>query len=130
MDRHNAFDRAHRPVRVCSDQFRLCCRWDDVKRHAIAIAAALGRCSVSNPNGLNKDGSANFITVGCRDGISGEPFLRGLCAGMVATIFYFSHTHFAFCPPNGSNVGQATRVVVLYIDQRPARIHEDFMALQ
>jgi hypothetical protein len=30
---------------------------------------------------------------------------------------------------NGANVEQAIRVIVLYIDQRPARMHEEFLHL-
>jgi Rap1a immunity proteins len=34
-----------------------------------------------------------------------------------------------FCVPDRSTVGQAVRVVVAYIDQRPERMHEYFEVL-
>jgi hypothetical protein len=40
-----------------------------------------------------------------------------------------SESHLGFCPPVGANQGQAIRVVIAYIDQRPARMHEPFVAL-
>jgi hypothetical protein len=33
------------------------------------------------------------------------------------------------CPPDGTTVGHAVRVIVTYIDQRPERMREQFEAL-
>jgi len=33
------------------------------------------------------------------------------------------------CPPGGATVGNAVRVIVVYIDQRPERMDEQFEAL-
>ncbi len=52
--------------------------------------------------------------------------MKGICLGMVTAIF---DTHHQVCPPAGATVGQAIRVVVRYIDDRPARQHENFPKL-
>jgi Rap1a immunity proteins len=33
------------------------------------------------------------------------------------------------CPPNGSNIFQAAKVVVAYLDAHPERLHESFLGL-
>jgi Rap1a immunity proteins len=53
-------------------------------------------------------------------------YLMATCAGIVRTIFYFGRSRLQICNPDGANVGQAIRLVVLYIDLRPARMNEQF----
>jgi len=74
--------------------------------------------------------SANNIMPGCRKGLQGASigYLEGLCQGTIQTSLYFS-VQLGICAPAGVNVGQFMRVVVKYIDERPARMHEDFRAL-
>ena len=78
--------------------------------------------------------SANEEMPGCRVAVgsmhSGHPsgWGGGHCTGAIGAIFYFSED-LRICPPNGSSVGQAMRVVVPYIDSRPARLHENFYSL-
>jgi hypothetical protein len=47
-------------------------------------------------------------------------------------MYLFGPVRLGICPHTGSNIAQATRVVVLYIDQQPARMHEtfEFLALE
>jgi hypothetical protein len=105
-------------------------------RYAIAIAAAVALltqqgAAVAQPR--QDLGSANRIMLGCRSYVNDEDhnyYLQGICAGRVATIFYFGPAHFGVCPPDGANIRQAVRVVTLYIDQRPARMHERFDDLE
>jgi hypothetical protein len=104
------------------------------KRHATGIAAALALLTQQGPAlaQLQDTGSAEYVIVGCRDGISGEnrqPFRQGLCGGIVQTILYFGRTSFNVCIPEGVTMGQAIRVVVAYIDQRPERLHDRFETL-
>jgi hypothetical protein len=76
-------------------------------------------------------GSANHIMPGCRDAVSNnlrEPYLNGLCVGIVRAMFHLDAS-LGFCVPDRSTVGQAVRVVVAYIDQRPERMHEYFEVL-
>jgi Rap1a immunity proteins len=55
--------------------------------------------------------------------------LQGYCTGVIASIYWLGRDHLGICAPRESNIGQAIRVVVTYIDARPARMHENFMAL-
>jgi Rap1a immunity proteins len=103
------------------------------KQHAIGIAAVLSLLTQQPASAQLQDtGSADFVIVGCRDGLSGEnrqAFRQGLCAGIVQTILYFGRTSFNVCMPESVTMGQAIRVVVAYIDQRPERMHERFETL-
>jgi hypothetical protein len=61
--------------------------------------------------------------------LRGDSVLRGLCIGTIDGIFYVDKK---ICPPpkgNAINLGQIGRVVVQYIDNHPARMHEDFKKL-
>jgi hypothetical protein len=79
-------------------------------------------------------GSANFVMPGCRgfltaltdENTNGEPFLQGWCAGNVWGLNSMLESN---CTPPAVTVGQLVRVVVRYIDARPARMHEDFQKL-
>jgi hypothetical protein len=42
---------------------------------------------------------------------------------------YHSDSVLGFCVPDRSTVGQAVRVIVAYVDQRPERMHEHFEVL-
>ncbi|WP_156438202.1 Rap1a/Tai family immunity protein [Bradyrhizobium valentinum] len=81
--------------------------------------------------------SANLILPACREWVNavegaplrGDPVLRGLCMGTIDGIFYVDPR---ICPPSKGNkvsLGQIARVVVRYIDNHPARMHEDFKRL-
>ena len=94
------------------------------------VAAMLLGCGASFAEDL---GSANHIMVGCRSAVAGGPsknsaeaLLRGYCMGITDTLFALSGI---VCPPKGSTTGQTVRIVVKYIDERPARMHENFTAL-
>jgi hypothetical protein len=77
---------------------------------------------------------ADTVMPGCRDALNPDAvnkspyriYLKATCTGIIRTMFYFGHANLGMCPPTGSNIGQAIRVVILYIDQRPARMHEQF----
>jgi len=51
---------------------------------------------------------------------------QGECIGAVAAI---THIDVAVCPPKDSNVEQAIRIVVQYIDGHQARLQENFYDL-
>ncbi len=83
---------------------------------------------------VNPD-SATWAMPGCRAAIYkadtrmmtvDESFLAGACHGMVRGLLSADP---GICAPNGSTQGQAVRVVVQYIDARPARQHENFVDL-
>jgi hypothetical protein len=78
------------------------------------------------------------------------PFFQGMCAGTVDAIAFmgklmyhslialplpendFRRLKMCMDAPNGVTIGQEVKVVVAYIDARPARLHEPFeqLALQ
>ena len=100
-----------------------------MKRHAIAIAAALpllGQqgAAVAQPDPV----SANSVMIGCRELTKSqkEPLRQGTCFGIVRAMFFYGKSHFGICAPDKANVGQAIRVVIAYIDQRPSRMNERF----
>jgi len=78
--------------------------------------------------------SANHIVPGCRlwdapvtTNASGE-LEKGICFGKVVTLVELSQNK-DFCISSAVANGQFIRVVVQYIDSRPARQHEDFLLL-
>jgi len=75
-------------------------------------------------------GSATWVTPGCRAAIAradtGEMYRRGVCDGIVSGISFMDADT---CTPKGVTLGQMIRVVVRYIDARPARQHESFNGL-
>jgi hypothetical protein len=83
--------------------------------------------------GQGKYDSANGIMQACRDSLAGRPMgnvtqglERGYCAGMVTGIFEVA---IGACAPRNVTTGQAVRVVVKYIDDRPERLNESFSML-
>ena len=73
--------------------------------------------------------SANYFMPGCRsfaDKIQADLFLSGICMGSIEGVLYGRSE---VCPPKEVTGGQLARVVVQYIDARPARMHEDFRKL-
>jgi Rap1a immunity proteins len=73
--------------------------------------------------------SGNYVMPGCRSLAADkntDQFLLGLCSGLIAGVLYNSGD---VCMPDGVTHAQERRVVVQYIDSRPARMHEDFRAL-
>ncbi len=79
--------------------------------------------------------SATWAMPGCRAAIYeshirrltvDESLLAGMCLGVVRGLLGADP---GVCTPNGSTQGQAMRVVVQYIDARPARQHENFADL-
>jgi len=71
--------------------------------------------------------SANYVMPGCRELIAmGTRFVfqQGLCAGITRAALGVGS-----CPPETGTYGQAHRIIVRYIDDRPARQHEDFVLL-
>jgi hypothetical protein len=73
--------------------------------------------------------SADSKIVACRNYVSNSKddlFLQGYCAGAVEALVEFAA---GACAPKGATNIQAVRIVVQYIDARPARLHENFNKL-
>ncbi len=69
---------------------------------------------------------------GCRNFISNTNnnlFYQGVCTAIVDDVAYYSWAltdELKICPPRGTTLGQATRMVVNYMDAHPERLNEDF----
>jgi Rap1a immunity proteins len=77
--------------------------------------------------------SANLRMPGCRSfakqGMdSRQIFAAGVCSGIVEALISVGPA-LEICKPSGANYGQSTQVIVQYIDQRSARMHEEFIVL-
>ena len=99
-------------------------------RSIALVAAMLLNCGESFAEDLE---SGNYIMPGCRSFTAQTPstaaadaFARGQCLGIVDTIAALTAD---VCHPPGVTSGQAVSVVVKYIDDRPARMHENFRVL-
>jgi len=74
---------------------------------------------------------ANYIMVGCRaiyatSAIDTTLIRSGVCLGVVRTWMIVLNETGAICRPQQVTLDQAVRVVVAYIDGRPAQLHEPF----
>jgi Rap1a immunity proteins len=74
--------------------------------------------------------TANYMMPACRDFAfdtnNTDAFTRGWCFGIVDALRYADKNS---CVPDAATGAQLIRVVVQYIDQRPARLHESFKEL-
>jgi hypothetical protein len=103
------------------------------KRHAIGIAACLALIGQQGAWAQSENlYSANYLMPGCRHAVAenynSDHFGQGRCGGVVQTIMYFGR-HFGVCVPDRTIAREAAKVIVLYVDQRPARMHERFEKL-
>jgi hypothetical protein len=100
-------------------------------RGVAVIAAMMLNCGAAFADPDTQ--SANFYLSACRDftvqsKISSDSFTRGLCVGNIDALMTVG-APLGICPPPTATLKQAILVVVQYIDQRPARMHEVFAAL-
>jgi hypothetical protein len=59
-------------------------------------------------------------------------FQQGICLGVVAGLMdvgRYLKPDLAFCPPQGANYVQATRIVVKYMEENPRDLHEHLTVL-
>jgi hypothetical protein len=96
---------------------------------AVLSAVSLNCGSVIAQSDL---GSANFAMRGCHNFVSDTAgdsgFIGGWCAGTISAVHYMNQGD-SICIPKNVPLVQIGRVVVQYIEQRPARTHEDFRQL-
>jgi hypothetical protein len=93
-------------------------------------AAFISLTGVANAQGPDVD-SANAVMPGCIEVLGNTQqggFGEGYCTGMVRAMLNLAPT-FKACPPAGVTSGQSIRVVVSFINQNPARMHEGFQVL-
>ena len=76
--------------------------------------------------------SANFMLPHCKRVLLVErgkgTFTEGRCAGSIISLVTFERI-LGFCSPESVTNEQVMRVVVAYIEARPARMHEDYRNL-
>lgn len=104
------------------------------KQHAIAFAVVLALVSQQGAAlAQSQDmASANYLMPGCRnfvDGAAHGHFLQGACAGVVRATSYFGRSNLGACVPEGTTFNEATKVIIVYVDERPERMHERFEKL-
>jgi hypothetical protein len=91
-------------------------------------------------NALAQDiSSANFMITFCRGAI--EPamvkaattaYYEGICMGQIEGLAFVAHllpAQYNSCRPQGVVNAQVMRVVLRYIENKPARLHENFRQL-
>ena len=98
-----------------------------------AAALAVGLFALSWGDARAEGQAAGFLTGNdllpyCRQYAQDRytDFLAGYCAATVHTMVYAAPQ---ICAPNSSTYAQAVLVVIRYIEQRPARLHEAFRRL-
>jgi hypothetical protein len=96
--------------------------------------------TVAAPQGIDVD-SANYLLEGCRILASGttpsqmfdtQMFRATMCMGKLQALVFFASSVDApnrACPPKGMPSSQVAKVVVAYLDQNPARLHQAFLGL-
>ena len=94
----------------------------------LVLVTALGCETGSAQSGRN---SANTIMPGCREVVAENYTIQNaanpaFCMGLLVGL---ASGDPMICIPKEVTYRQAVRVVVQYIDQRPARMHEDFLSL-
>ena len=85
------------------------------------------------------DHNANYFLPGCRDFANKEfgkaPFLAGECVGVLEGLSLLARDLtpgfeiISSCVPENATLGQMATVVLRWLDQHPARWHEDFRSL-
>jgi len=99
----------------------------------VAVACLMLAVPVTRANSEDDHSlSANAIMPGCEGFLSPRPqpsYLHGLCIGVVEGVSTTAQIAGRLCIPDGVIGGQAVRVVIQFINARPARMHERFSAL-
>jgi hypothetical protein len=95
--------------------------------HGIVVVAALMLGGVDGFAQRQDIDSANYLLPGCRDLMNQTKVIswdKPFCSGMVHGLMVAPN-----CRPIGVTEKQVHHVILKYIDDRPARMHEDFRTL-
>jgi hypothetical protein len=104
----------------------------DIRKTTVIAVILLANALPSASRADNSINSGNAYIRGCEDFISEstqDEFKQGKCIGAMHVIYFYSSYKFGYCPPEGSNVGQAVRIVLKYMSQHPEILHQDFAEL-
>jgi len=90
----------------------------------IFLAAALPT------NAASQSYTANTYLSGCKEALSDKATMAsGRCLGVIEGLAILGQLTEMFCAPTGAASGQRIRVVLAFVEARPARMHEDFRLL-
>jgi hypothetical protein len=101
----------------------------------IIIGAALA-LTVTAAQGADIE-SANTLLPACKSSAISDAYEQGICLGIIIGVSRMAlraraqdaATYLCIDIPSGVTRGQTRRVVVRYIEERPARMHEPFWSL-
>ena len=102
---------------------------------AAGLALALSGLTVATASARDDWKSGGAFLRPCRAWVEQRrpaTFDNGLCAGIVGTLFQVGpvlREDLAFCPPEGTNIFQGTRVVIRYIETHSELRNEDIEVL-
>ena len=99
-----------------------------MKRPRLIAAVIISLTGPANAQSSDVN-SANAVMPGCEAvGTSQQGFGAGYCVGIINALMNIAPI-FRACPPVGVSAGQSLRVVIAFINQNPARMHEPFEVL-
>jgi hypothetical protein len=102
----------------------------------VAMTCLLIAVGATRAHGQSDTTSANAIMPGCQAFLSPQLndspvslFKQGQCSGYVSGVLNIANVLGGVCSPSEVTIGQAIRVVIQFINARPARMHEGFASL-
>jgi hypothetical protein len=111
------------------------CRGTPFLAGMVAIVVIMTNCGAAAAEDRS---SAGYLVEGCRAAATDNQdergdyrlkiYKTGICTGTIQSLHYVSQG-ISSCAPSGVTLGQMLKVVVAYIDQRPARLHENLIVL-
>jgi hypothetical protein len=77
---------------------------------------------------------AAYIIDACKEKHGQSSYLIAFCAGQIETLVWLASSgHLSddarFCPPKDVTTGQARKIVIKYIEDRPDSLYDPFMPL-
>lgn len=98
----------------------------------LAVAVVAGLVGTSQATAQPNSDSANYLLEACKQFLANDVrvdgYKLGVCAGRIKGMMHYNDG-VTLCSPPNSTFGQTVRVVVSYIEARPARMHENFIDL-
>ena len=102
-----------------------------------ALIACLMTIAAFSPSLAQEPTTGMWVLEGCQDAVRGSDtralsFKRGVCHGVVDAINHVAPLFpdkFKSCAPREATSAETVRVVTIWLEQNPARLHEAFAAL-
>ncbi len=97
---------------------------------SLTFAVLIGAAGPAAAQGTDSVVATRSLLMGCRvlvqDAPNGDLMQIGACAGAVSAALDISRSLKRACPPAGSGVVDAARVVIMFVDERPERTADQF----